>query len=101
MSFAFFSQGLGSGSWALVGDIVPPGMLGVVGGVVNFAGNLSGIVTPIAVGFIVKVTGTFTWALVLLAAIAVAGALCYVFLLGEVRQIEFADSHDKETEAVG
>jgi len=101
MSFAFFSQGLASVSWSLIGDIVPPHLLGIAGGAVNFAGNVSGIVTPIAVGYIVKTTGTFTWALVLLGAIAVAGALCYVFLLGEVRQIELADAPEREVEAVG
>ncbi|MDR5664883.1 MFS transporter, partial [Burkholderia cenocepacia] len=50
--------------------------------------NLSGIVTPIAIGFIVRETGSFGWALGLISVFAVIGALCYTFLLGEVKRIE-------------
>ncbi|WP_227739804.1 hypothetical protein [Burkholderia cenocepacia] len=56
MSFAFFAQGVASASWSLIGDIAPRSMLGVTGGAVNSVGNLSGIVTPIAIGFIVRET---------------------------------------------
>lgn len=93
MSFAFFAQGVASASWSLVADIAPQGMVGITGGAVNFAGNLSGIVTPIAIGFIVRATGSFAWALALISLFAIAGALCYTFLLGEVKRIEMnADS---------
>lgn len=57
----------------------------------NFAGNLSGIVTPIAIGFIVKATGSFGWALGLISLFAIAGVLCYLLLLGEVKRIELDD----------
>ncbi|MBD0859670.1 MFS transporter [Gordonia sp. zg691] len=36
---------------------------GVLGGAMNLAGNVSGFVTPMAVGFIVGATGGYTWAL--------------------------------------
>lgn len=36
---------------------------GVLGGAMNLAGNISGFVTPMAVGFIVGATGAYTWAL--------------------------------------
>jgi len=36
---------------------------GVLGGAMNFSGNISGFVTPIAVGLIVGATGSYTWAL--------------------------------------
>ena len=36
---------------------------GVLGGAMNLAGNISGFVTPVAVGFIVGATGAYTWAL--------------------------------------
>ncbi|MFF1737415.1 MFS transporter, partial [Streptomyces sp. NPDC058247] len=36
---------------------------GVVGAAMNLSGNIAGIVTPIAVGFIVGGTGSYTWAL--------------------------------------
>jgi ACS family D-galactonate transporter-like MFS transporter len=63
-------------------------MIGITGGAVNFAGNLSGIVTPIAIGFILRATGSFAWALGLISLFAVIGALSYTFLLGEVKRIE-------------
>lgn len=66
-------------------------MVGITGGAVNFAGNLSGIVTPIAIGFIVKATGSFGWALGLISLFAIAGVLCYLLLLGEVKRIELDD----------
>jgi ACS family D-galactonate transporter-like MFS transporter len=88
MSFAFFAQGVASASWSLIGDIAPKSMIGITGGAVNFAGNLSGIVTPIAIGFILRATGSFAWALGLISVFAVIGALSYTFLLGEVKRIE-------------
>lgn len=36
---------------------------GVLGGAMNFSGNIAGFVTPIAVGLIVGATGSYTWAL--------------------------------------
>jgi MFS transporter, ACS family, D-galactonate transporter len=91
MSFAFFAQGVASASWSLIGDIAPKSMIGVTGGAVNFAGNLSGIVTPIAIGFILRETGSFGWALGLISVFAVIGALAYTFLLGEVKRIDIGD----------
>lgn len=91
MSFAFFAQGVASASWSLIGDIAPRSMIGMTGGAVNFAGNLSGIVTPIAIGFILRETGSFGWALGLVSVFAVIGALAYTFLLGEVKRIEIDD----------
>ncbi|SMG55705.1 MFS transporter, ACS family, D-galactonate transporter [Paraburkholderia susongensis] len=91
MSFAFFAQGVASASWSLIGDIAPKSMIGITGGAVNFAGNLSGIVTPIAIGFILRETGSFGWALGLISLFAVLGALAYTFLLGEVKRIEIDD----------
>lgn len=97
MSFAFFAQGVASASWSLVGDIAPKSMIGITGGAVNFAGNLSGIVTPIAIGFILRETGSFGWALGLISVFALLGALAYTFLLGEVKRIEIDDESPDAT----
>lgn len=87
LSLAFFAQGMSAISWALVSDLAPEGLLGVTGGLFNFAGNLSGIVTPLAIGFIVSATGSFVGALAFVAAVAVVGALAYIFLIGDIRRI--------------
>jgi ACS family D-galactonate transporter-like MFS transporter len=93
MSFAFFAQGVASASasWSLVADIAPEGMVGITGGAVDFAGNLSGIVPPIAIGFIVRATGSFGWALGLISLFAIVAVLCYTFLPGDVKRIEIDD----------
>ncbi len=87
LSLAFFAQGMAALGWTLVSDIAPEGMLGVTGGVFNLAANLAGIVTPIVVGAIVAVTGSFFFALAFIGAIALLGALSYIFILGDVRRI--------------
>jgi MFS transporter, ACS family, D-galactonate transporter len=40
------------------------------------------------VGFVVKVTGSFAWALAFIAALALGGVISYTFLLGDVRRVE-------------
>ena len=64
MSVAFFAQGMAALGWTLVSDIAPEGLLGLTGGIFNFAANLAGIVTPLVIGFIVAATGSFVGALV-------------------------------------
>lgn len=49
--------------WSLPSTLAGRANAGIVGGAMNLAGNIAGIVTPIAVGFIVGGTGSYTWAL--------------------------------------
>ncbi|WP_125611236.1 MFS transporter [Specibacter cremeus] len=44
---------------------------GILGGAMNFSGNISGFVTPIVVGLIVGATGSFTWALLYFVGAAI------------------------------
>ncbi|MFM0168123.1 MFS transporter [Paraburkholderia sediminicola] len=91
LSVAFFAQGMAALGWTLVSDIAPDGLLGVTGGIFNFAANLAGIVTPLAVGFIVAATGSFVGALVFIGAIALVGALSYIFIVGDIKRIVLVD----------
>ena len=88
MSVAFFAQGMAALGWTLVSDIAPEGLLGLTGGIFNFAANLAGIVTPLVVGFIVASTGSFVGALVFIGVIALIGALSYIFVVGDIKRIE-------------
>jgi ACS family D-galactonate transporter-like MFS transporter len=88
MSIAFFGQGMSAITWTLVSDIAPRELVGVAGGVFNFVGNLSGIITPIVIGFIVNSTGAFNGALLFVGAVALVGAIAYIFIVGEVRRID-------------
>ena len=87
LSVAFFAQGMAALGWTLVSDIAPEGMLGVTGGIFNLAANLAGIITPLAVGFIVAATGSFVGALAFIGTIALLGALSYIFVVGDIRRI--------------
>ena len=43
----------------------------------------------LVVGFVVATTGSFEWALAFIAFLAVIGALSYIFLLGDVKRVEY------------
>jgi ACS family D-galactonate transporter-like MFS transporter len=88
LSLAFFGQGMVGLGWTLISDIAPKNLMGLTGGVFNFAANLAGIVTPLVIGFIVSATGSFVGALAYVGAVALLGALSYIFILGDVRRME-------------
>ena len=88
LSLAFFAQGMAALGWTLVSDIAPKGLLGLTGGIFNFAANLAGIITPIVIGFIVAQTGSFVGALMFIAIVALVGAFSYIFVVGDIRRIE-------------
>ena len=88
LSVAFFAQGMAALGWTLVSDIAPAGLLGLTGGIFNFAANLAGIVTPLVIGFIVQSTGSFVGALTFIGVVALVGAASYIFVVGDVKRIE-------------
>jgi ACS family D-galactonate transporter-like MFS transporter len=90
LSGAFFAQGMTGLGWALISDIAPKNLMGLTGGVFNFAANLAGIITPVVIGLIVGLTGSFHHALAYVGAVALVGAASYIFILGDVKRIEVA-----------
>jgi ACS family D-galactonate transporter-like MFS transporter len=88
MSLAFFGQGMVGLGWAIITDVAPVNQLGLAAGVFNLATNLAGIITPTVIGLIVAATGSFVWALVMIAGIAVLGVFSYVVILGDVTRVE-------------
>jgi MFS family permease len=80
---------LASNHWAITQTLAGAGAAGKWTGIQNTIGNLSGIVAPIATGFIVKATGSYAWAFASPAILAVAGACCYVFVVGEVAPVNW------------
>lgn len=89
LSVAFFGQGMVGLGWTVISDVAPKELMGMTGGLFNFATNLSGIITLLAIGFIVSATGSFVGALAFVAAIALVGAFSYIFILGDVHRINF------------
>lgn len=88
MTLAFFGKGVGSLGWAVVADTSPKEAPGLNAGLFNTFGNIAGITTPIAIGYIVKASGgSFTGALVFVAVNALAALVCYLFVVGEIRRV--------------
>lgn len=90
MTIAFLGNGLASITWVFVSTLSPAKLVGVTGGVFNFVGNLSGIIIPLVIGFLVK-GGSFAPAIIFIAVIALCGALSYIFLVGKVERIATED----------
>jgi MFS family permease len=51
--------------WVIISEVVPPKMVGSVGGMINSVGSAAGILSPIVTGLVVKLTGSFRLALTL------------------------------------
>ena len=92
LSVAFFAQAMSSSGWAVLSEVAPEGTLGLVGGLFSAAANLSGIVTPLVIGYIVQTTGSFVWALAFVGGVAALGAFAWIFLIGDLRPIELPDA---------
>jgi ACS family D-galactonate transporter-like MFS transporter len=90
LAVAFFAQGMSGTSWAAVSEIAPPDQLGLVGGLFNAAGNLAGIVTPVAIGVIVDTTGSFVGALYFVGGVALVGACSWIFVIGPLAPVTTA-----------
>ena len=88
MSLAFFSKGFGALGWVVVSDTSPKEMLGLSGGIFNFAGNIASIVTPIVIGYIINVSHSFNGALVFVGSMGILGALSYLLIVGEIKRVE-------------
>ena len=78
-----------SNLWAITQTLAGPQAAGRWTGVQNFVGNLAGIVAPALTGFVLDRTGQFFWPFVIAAAFCVAGAMCWIFVVGQVRPVQW------------
>ena len=88
MSLAFFGKGIGALGWAVISDTSPKTVTGLCGSLFNTFGNVAGITTPIAIGYILKETGSFNWALVYVSAHAALAIASYLLVVGEIKRVE-------------
>ncbi|MCV9878945.1 MFS transporter [Brenneria izbisi] len=86
MAVAFFGNGFASITWSLVSSLAPIRLIGLTGGVFNFVGGLGGITVPLIIGYLAQDYG-FAPALTYIAAVALMGALSYIFLVGDVERV--------------
>ncbi|NHN91903.1 MFS transporter [Acetobacter sicerae] len=87
MSLAFFGKGVAAIGWAVISDIAPKEVPGLAAGIFNGIGNVAGIVTPIAVGYIVSLTASYDGALLFVAVHCLAAILLYLFVVGKIRRL--------------
>ena len=89
IALAFFGKGIGSLGWAVVSDTSPRQAPGLNAGLFNTFGNLAGITTPIAIGYIVKASGgSFAGALAFVALNALVALASYLLIVGKIERVE-------------
>lgn len=96
LSVAFFANAFSNLGWVVCSDVIPRHLIGTIGGFLNIFGNLSGIASPIIIGVILQRTQNFQYAMWYIAAVALAGFLAYLFLVGK---IELMTPPESEAEA--
>ncbi|KIG01974.1 MFS transporter [Caballeronia concitans] len=91
MSVAFFAKGVGNLGWCIVGDVSPKHAMGISGGIFNLCGNLASIVTPLAIGWMIKSTGSFEIALTYIGGLSLLGAAAYLLIVGKLQRLDLDD----------
>lgn len=87
LTVSFFGVGLASITWVFVSLIAPDEYVGLIGGVFNFFGGSSAIITPLLIGLMIS-ENNFAPAFFYIGAVAVMGFLSYLFVVGKVEKIE-------------
>lgn len=87
MALSFFGKGVGALGWAVMSDIAPREISGLSGSLFNMIGNISGIVTPIAIGYIIHATGSYNGALVFVGIHALVAAISYLVIVGRIERV--------------
>jgi MFS transporter, ACS family, D-galactonate transporter len=78
-----------SGTFAFSQTLAGPRATGKWTGLQNGFANLSGVVAPAITGLLVDRTGKFLAPLAIAAAVLVAGALAWLFMVGPVEQVKW------------
>lgn len=85
--------GLGTGNaniWAFTQTLAGPRAVGRWAGLQNGFGNLAGVIGPALTGFTVDWTGHFQVAIEITAGVCLLGALVWLLLLGEFKEVAWA-----------
>ena len=73
--------------WSIPSLIAPRGSVGTLGGILNFANQISGIAAPILTGYLVTARHSFALAFAVAAGYLAIGIAGYIFLLGNIERI--------------
>jgi ACS family D-galactonate transporter-like MFS transporter len=86
-TIALFGNGLASIGWSLISSAAPKRLIGLTGGAFNGISNLSGIVTPMIIGYLAE-NGNFAPGLVYIGGVALVGVFAYVTMIGKLEPVE-------------
>ena len=92
MSLAFFGVGMALISWVFVSLLSPKHLIGLTGGIFNFAGNLASIVVPIVLGYLAK-EGNFKPGLGFVGAIVLSAPAPIYFSLEKLKEFQRSKSY--------
>jgi len=83
LSLSYASLTFASASvWSLPADVAPSHrQVASIGGIQNFASNLAGIGSPLLLGVLKGITGSFVLPLIITGAVGIVGALTYCFVV--------------------
>jgi MFS family permease len=87
--------GMGTGNanfWTFTQTLAGPRAVGRWAGLQNGFGNLAGVIGPVLTGFTVDWTGHFQVAIGITAAVCLVGALIWLFLVGEFREVRWSQA---------
>ncbi|WP_312862871.1 MFS transporter [Rhizobium sp. P28RR-XV] len=93
MCAAFFGKGFGALGWTVVADTAPKEAIGLTGGLFNAAGSIGGVITPVAIGYIIEGTGSFHGALLYVGLHVIGGVISYWMLVGQIKRFEISKPH--------
>jgi len=88
LTMAFFGKGIGALGWAVVSDTAAKEIAGLSGGLFNTFGNTAGIVTPIAIAWILQKTNSFNGALIFVGLNAIGAILSYLLIVPKIQRFE-------------
>jgi MFS family permease len=95
LTIATMSFGMPSSNvFAITQTLAGPRVTGKWTGMQNGFGNLAGVVAPWLTGVIVARTGSFYLAFVAVCVVALAGAASFLFVVGPVAPVKWADSKE-------
>jgi len=81
-------SGAGSLIWAIMTELAPLKLAGSVGGIMNTAGAIAGILSPAITGFVVKLTGSFQLALLTGGIMLLIAAFSVLVIIPLLKPIE-------------
>ncbi len=77
----FFGFSASGTSWSLANACAPPSFAASLGAIMDFGGFIGGALAPMATGFVVQSTGSFTPALLVAGAIGLCSSVAYIVLI--------------------